>query len=72
MPEPAMPSPDPSPATTPPRQSPNGTVPPKPPVPPMPSEAGKDRTSAQRPAGGGFRMVMMPLRKMMHRPPRHP
>ena len=41
MPEPAAPHPDPSPATTRPRPSPNGTAPPKPSVPPMPSEATK-------------------------------
>jgi hypothetical protein len=38
MPEPAAPHPDPGPATTRPRPSLNGTAPPKPSVPPMPSE----------------------------------
>jgi hypothetical protein len=38
----------------------------------MPSEVTNERTRAQRPAGGGFRMVLVPLRKMMHRSPRQP
>ncbi len=71
MPEPAAPAPEPDPATKPPRTSPNGTVPPGPPVPPMPSEVTKERTRTQRPAAGGFRVVMLPLRKMMHRSSRH-
>ncbi len=77
MSEPAMPYPDPGPAT-PPRPSLNGTapsappVPPGPSVPPMPSEVSNERTRSQRPAAGGFRTMMSPLRKMMHRGPRHP
>ena len=67
MPEPAAPHPDPGPATTQPRPSPDGTVPPKPSVPPMPSEVTKARTRTQRPAAGVFRTAMSPLRKMMHR-----
>jgi hypothetical protein len=47
----------------------NGTVPPKPPVPPMPSEVTTART--QRPAAGVVRAAMSPLRKMLHRAPRH-
>jgi hypothetical protein len=47
----------------------NGTVPPTPPVPPMPSEVTTART--QRPAAGVFRTAMSPLRKIMHRAPRH-
>jgi hypothetical protein len=47
----------------------NGTVPPKPVVPPMPSEVSTART--QRPAGGVIRTAMSPLRKMLHRAPRH-
>ena len=47
----------------------NGTVLPKPPVPPMPSEVTTART--QRPAAGVVRTAMSPLRKMMHRGPRH-
>jgi hypothetical protein len=69
MPEPAVPRPDPAPATTGPRPSPNGTAPPKPPVPPMPSEVTTART--RRPAAGVVRTAMSPLRKMMHRAPRH-
>ena len=69
MPEPAAPHPDPGPATTRPRPSPNGTAPPKPSVPPKPSEA---HTREQRPAAGVFRTAMSPLRKMMRRAPRHP
>jgi hypothetical protein len=38
----------------------------------MPSEVTKERTRPQRPAVGGFRSVMLPLRKIMHRAPRHP
>jgi len=38
----------------------------------MPSEVTKEHTSTQRPSAGGFHMVMLPLRKMMHRPPRQP
>ena len=78
MSEPAAPTPDPGPATTRPRQSPNGIVPTGPPVPPgpsvppMPSEVTNEHTRAQRPAGGGFRMMMVPLRKMLHRAPRQP
>jgi len=49
----------------------NGTVPPKLTIPPMPSEVNKAHTRAQRPAAGVFRTVMSPLRKMMHRAPRH-
>jgi hypothetical protein len=64
MPEPAAPASDPSPATTRLHPSPNGTVPPKPSVPPMPPEG------TQRPAAGVFRTMMSPLRKMMHRAPR--
>ena len=69
MSEPAMPYPDPGPATTRPRPSPNGTAPPGPPVPPepsvppMPSEVTKERNRSPRPAGGAFRMVMLPLRR---------
>jgi len=37
----------------------------------MPSEVTKERIRTERPAAGGFRMVMLPLRKMMHRSPRH-
>jgi hypothetical protein len=69
MPEPAAPHPDPSPATTRPGPSPNGTAPPKAPVPPMPSEVTPART--QRPAVGVVRTAMSPLRKMLHRAPRH-
>jgi anti-anti-sigma factor len=69
MPEPAAPHPDPGPATTRPRPSLNGTAPPKPSVPPMPSEVAKAHTRAQRPAGGVFRTAMSPLRKMMPSPP---
>jgi hypothetical protein len=47
----------------------NGTVPPTPSVPPMPSEVTAART--QRPAAGVFRTAMSPLRKLMHRAPRH-
>ena len=72
MPEPATPSPDPGPSTTWPLPSANGAAPPRPAVPPMPSEVTKERTGAQRPAVGGFRSVMLPLRKIMHRAPRHP
>ncbi len=76
MSEPATPHPDPSPAARPP-SSPNGVVPPMPypgtttaqppsspdgAVPPMPSEATN--------AAGRWHMAMMPLRKMMRRPPR--
>jgi hypothetical protein len=46
----------------------NGTVLPKPPVPPMPSEVTTART--QRPAAGVVRTAMSPLRKMMRRGPR--
>ena len=66
----------------------NGTVPPRPPVPPMPSEVTNNGTvlpkssvppmpsevttaRTQRPAAGVFRTAMSPLRKMMHRAPRH-
>jgi hypothetical protein len=55
----------------------NGTVPPTPSgpptpsVPPMPSEVTKAHTRTQRPAAGVFRTAMSPLRKMMHRAPRH-
>jgi hypothetical protein len=69
MPEPAAPRPDPDRDTTRPRPSPNGTAPPKPSVPPMPSEVTTART--QRPAAGVFRAAMSPLRKIMHRAPRH-
>jgi len=64
MPEPAAPHPDPGPATTWPRPSPNGTAAPKPPVPPMPSEVTKAHTRTQRPATGVFGTAMSPLRKM--------
>jgi hypothetical protein len=47
----------------------SGTAPPEPPVPPMPSEVTNART--QRPAAGVFRTAMSPLRKMLHRAPRH-
>jgi hypothetical protein len=48
----------------------NGTIPPKPPpVPPMPSEVTTARR--QRPAAGVVRAAMSPLRKIMHRAPRH-
>jgi hypothetical protein len=47
----------------------NGTIPPKPPVPPMPSEVTTARR--QRPAAAMVRAAMLPLRKMLHRPPRH-
>jgi hypothetical protein len=70
MPEPAAPHSDPSPATRP-RPSLNGTVPPKPSVPPMPSEVTKAHTRTQRPAAGVFRTAMSSLRKMMRRAPRH-
>ena len=49
----------------------DGTVPPTPSVPPMPSEVTKAHTRIQRPAAGVFRTAMSPLRKMMHRAPRH-
>jgi len=49
MPEPAAPRPDPGPATTRPRPSLNGTVPPKPSVPPMPSEVTNNRTAPPEP-----------------------
>jgi hypothetical protein len=71
MPEPAAPRPDPGPATALPRPSLNGTTPPKPPVPPTPSEVAGAHTPTQRTAGGLFRTVMSPLRKLMHRAPRH-
>ena len=83
-PEPAAPHPDPGPATTRPRPSLNGTAPPKPSVPPMPSEftnngtvppmpseVTKAHTRTQRPMAGVFRTAMSPLRKMMRRAPRH-
>ena len=47
----------------------NGTAPPKPSVPPMPSEVTKAHTRRQRPAAGVFRTAMSPLRKMMRRAP---
>lgn len=86
MPEPAAPRPDPGPATTRPRPSPNGTAPPmpwevttapngtappKPPVPPMPSEVTTAHPRAPRPAADVFGTAMSPLRKLMHRAPRH-
>lgn len=71
MPEPAAPRPDPGPATIRPRPSLNGTAPPKPSVPPMPSEVTKAHTRTQRPAAGLFRTAMSPLRKMLRRAPRH-
>ena len=49
MPEPAAPRPDPAPATTRPRPSLNGTTPPKPSVPPMPSEVTNRRTAPLEP-----------------------
>jgi hypothetical protein len=49
----------------------NGIVPPKPSVPPMPSEVTKAYTRTRRPAAGVFRTAMSPLRKMMRRAPRH-
>jgi hypothetical protein len=75
MPEPVTPNPDPGPATTWPLPSANGAVPPVSPgspVPPIPSEVTEERTHMQRPAVGGFRGVMLPLRRMMHRAPRQP
>ena len=48
----------------------NDTVPPKPSVPPMPSEVTKAHTRTRRPAAGVVRTVMSPLRKMLHRAPR--
>jgi hypothetical protein len=71
MPEPAVPRPDPGPATIRPRPSLNGTAPPKPSVPPMPSEVTKARTRTQRSAARVFRSVMSQLRKMLRRAPRH-
>ena len=47
----------------------NGTVPLMPPVPPMPSEVTTVRT--RRPATTLVRTAMSPLRKMLHRAPRH-
>jgi hypothetical protein len=47
----------------------NGTVPPTPSVPPMPSEVSTART--QRPAVGVFRPALSPLRKLMRRASRH-
>jgi anti-sigma B factor antagonist len=47
----------------------NGTAPPKPPVPPMPSEVTTARR--QRPAAGVVRTAISPLRKLMRRAPRH-
>jgi hypothetical protein len=60
----------------PPEVTTDGTVPLKPPVPPMPSEVTKARTPQQRARAGVVRTAMsplrkMPLRKMMHRAPRH-
>jgi len=49
----------------------NGIVPPKPSVPPMPSEVTTAHTRTQQPAAGVFRTAMSPLRKMPRRPPRH-
>jgi hypothetical protein len=49
----------------------NGTVPPKPSVPPMPSEVTTAHTRTRRPAAGVVRTAMSPLRKMLHRAPRH-
>jgi hypothetical protein len=69
MPEPAAPHPDPGPATTRLRPSPNGAAPPTPPVPPMPSEVTTART--RRPAAGMARPAMSPLRKLMRRASRH-
>jgi hypothetical protein len=37
----------------------------------MPSEVTTVRTRTQRPAAGVFGAVMSPLRKVMHRAPRH-
>jgi hypothetical protein len=37
----------------------------------MPSEVTKAHPRAQRPAAGVVRTAMSPLRKMMHRAPRH-
>ena len=88
MSEPAAPRPDLGPAATRPRPSANGTAPPRPPVPPMPSEVTHNGTvpptppvppmpsevttaRTQRPAAGVFRTAMSPLRKIMHRAPRH-
>ena len=71
MPEPAAPRPDPDPAIIRTRPSLNGTVPPRPPVPPMPSEVTKAHTRTQQPAAGVFRTAMSPLRKMLRRAPRH-
>ena len=50
MPEPAAPRPDPGPATTRPRPSLNGTAPPKPSVPPMPSEVTNNGTVPPKPS----------------------
>jgi hypothetical protein len=47
----------------------NGTAPPKPLVPPMPSEVTTARK--QRPVAGVVRTAMSPLRKMLRRAPRH-
>ena len=66
MPEPAAPRRDPGPATRL-RPSLNGTAPPKPSVPPMPSEVTKAHTRTRRPAAGVFRTAMSPLRKMLRR-----
>ena len=88
MSEPAAPRPDPGSATTRPRPSANGTAPPRPSVPPMPSEVTHNGTvpptppvppmpsevttaRTQRPAADVFRAAMSPLRKIMHRAPRH-
>ena len=50
MPEPAAPHPDTGPATTRPHPSPNGTAPPKPSVPPMPSEVTNNGTVPSKPS----------------------
>jgi hypothetical protein len=50
VPEPAVPHPDPGPATNRPRPSVNGTAPPKPAVPPMPSEVTHNGTALPKPA----------------------
>jgi len=49
----------------------NGTVPPRPPVPPMPSEVTRAHTRTQRPAAGLVRTAMSLLRKIMRRAPHH-
>lgn len=77
MPEPAAPSPGPD-STVRPGPSPDGRTPddsrtiPDITIPPMPSEATDAHTRGQRPAAGGLRRVMRPMRKMMRRTGRRP